>query len=60
MSVFLDPENEGPSEIAYDDDGGSGFGDSKITLTNLDPGTYYVWRQKAGYNFADPDTEVVS
>jgi len=26
----------------------------------LDPGTYYVWRQKAGYTFVDPDTEVVS
>lgn len=26
----------------------------------LDAGTYYVWRQKAGWNFTNPDTEVVS
>lgn len=29
-------------------------------LPRLDPGTYYVFRQKAGYTFNDPDTEVVS
>ena len=26
----------------------------------LDPGTYKIYRQKAGYSFNDPDTEVVS
>lgn len=26
----------------------------------LDNGTVYVWRQKSGYNFTNPDTEVVS
>lgn len=26
----------------------------------LTVGTYYVWSQKAGYNFTNPDTEVVS
>jgi len=26
----------------------------------LDPGTYKVYRQKAGYTFSDPDTEVVA
>ena len=26
----------------------------------LDPGTYKVYRQRAGYSFSDPDTEVVS
>jgi len=25
----------------------------------LDAGTVYVWRQKAGWNFTNPDTEVV-
>ncbi|MEW6495375.1 MAG: hypothetical protein AB1589_23085 [Cyanobacteriota bacterium] len=25
----------------------------------LDDGTYYVWRQKDGWNFSNPDTEVV-
>lgn len=27
---------------------------------NLDPGTYYIKRQKSGWNFADPDVELVS
>ena len=26
----------------------------------LDAGTYYIWKQKAGYTFTNPDTEVVS
>lgn len=26
----------------------------------LDPGTYYIWGQKAGFNFSNPDTEVVA
>ena len=26
----------------------------------LDAGTYYIWSQKAGFNFDNPDTEVVS
>jgi hypothetical protein len=26
----------------------------------LDAGTYYIWRQKSGWNFINPDTEVVS
>jgi hypothetical protein len=26
----------------------------------LDAGTYYFWRQRAGYTFTDPDTEIVS
>jgi hypothetical protein len=29
-------------------------------LPMLDTGTYYIWRQKAGYTFIDPDTELVS
>jgi len=29
-------------------------------LPRLDPGTYYFWRQLAGYIFVDPDPEVVS
>jgi hypothetical protein len=29
-------------------------------LPQLDAGTYYFWRQLAGYDFPDPDTEVVS
>lgn len=26
----------------------------------LDPGTYYIWRQKSGWNFDNPDTETVT
>ncbi|GAF96437.1 unnamed protein product, partial [marine sediment metagenome] len=26
----------------------------------LDAGTVYVWRQKSGWNFVNPDTEVIS
>ena len=26
----------------------------------LDPGTYYVWREKSGWNFTNPDTETVA
>jgi len=29
-------------------------------LPRLDPGTYFIRRQRAGYIFADPDTEIVS
>ena len=42
MSIFIDPENEGSSEIDRDDDGGTIPGFSKLTLINLTPGTYYV------------------
>lgn len=31
----------------------------KVTF-NLDAGTYYIWRKKAGVSFTDPDTEVVA
>lgn len=40
------------------------FGVTRIPNSNLkprlDPGTYQLFRQKAGYTFDDPDTEVVS
>ncbi len=34
--------------------------DVNDNLPFLDPGTYYVWRQRSGYIFDDPDSEVVS
>ena len=37
--------------VARDSDGG---------LPYLDPGTYYLFRQRSGYSFANPDTEVVA
>lgn len=33
---------------------------SGITTWNLPAATYYFWHQKAGYIFADPDTEAVA
>jgi len=39
------------------------FGVARDTYGNLpclDAGTYYFWLQRAGYTFANPDTEVVS
>lgn len=39
----------------------SGYTSSLGTVTfYLDAGTYYIWRQKNGYNFTNPDQEVVS
>jgi hypothetical protein len=31
-----------------------------VVTFHLDAGTVYVWRQKSGFAFANPDTEVVS
>lgn len=33
---------------------------SGIITFYLDAGTVYIWRQKSGYNFTNPDTEVVA
>ncbi len=39
----------------------SGYTDaSGEIIFYLDTGTVYVWRQKGGYNFTNPDTETVS
>lgn len=34
--------------------------DSEGRLPRLDAGTYYIFRQLAGFQFSDPDTEVIS
>jgi hypothetical protein len=34
--------------------------DVNENLPALDAGTYYVWRQRSGYTFANPDTEIVA
>lgn len=31
-----------------------------IATFYLDAGTYYIWRQRAGWNFTNPDTEIVA
>jgi len=33
---------------------------SAVCVFNLDAGTYYLWRQKAGFNFTNPATVTVS
>ena len=39
----------------------SGYTDgSGIVTFYLDSGTYYIWRQKSGWNFDNPDIEVVA
>ncbi len=30
-----------------------------VVVFMLDPGNYYIWRQRSGYNFSDPDLETV-
>ena len=34
--------------------------DSGVVTFYLDAGTYYFWRSRSGYNFTNPDTEVVA
>lgn len=34
--------------------------DVEGSLPLLDPGTYYIWRNKIGFTFVDPDVELVS
>ena len=34
--------------------------DSGIATFYLDPGTYFIWCSKSGYNFTNPDTDVVT
>jgi len=33
---------------------------SGIVIFMLDAGTYYFWRKLSGYNFTNPDTEIVA
>lgn len=52
--------------VTTDDEAGANVVASGVTNIQgqidfyLNAGTYYVWSQKAGYNFTNPDTEVVS
>jgi hypothetical protein len=55
VSVWVSTDAAGENVIA------SGSTDAYGVVTfYLDAGTVYVWRQKAGYSFSNPDTEVVS
>ena len=55
VHVWVSTDTAGANVIA------SGYTDVSGQVTfMLDAGTYYLWRQKAGYNFTNPDTEVVT
>ena len=53
-SVWVTTDIAGANTIA------SGATNSVGVVTfYLDAGTYYIWRSRSGYNFTNPDTEVV-
>lgn len=55
VEVWVTTDSAGTNIIA------SGTSSSLGVVTfYLDAGTYYIWCKKAGYNFTNPDTEVVS
>lgn len=55
VTVWVSTDSAGTSVVASGTT--DNFGEVEF---QLDAGTYYVWRQKAGWNFSNPDTEVVS
>jgi len=55
VSVWVSSDEAGAVIVALGTTNGSG----KVTFMLNDSTTYYLWRQKAGYNFTNPDVEVV-
>jgi hypothetical protein len=53
--VWVTTDQGGSNVVAS----GTTDGDGQVVFY-LDGGTYYLWRQKAGWNFDNPDTETVS
>jgi hypothetical protein len=59
-----DPIIEADVWVTSDADGSTFIASGRTDITGkvtfyLDAGTYYIWRQKAGWNFTNPDTEIV-
>lgn len=55
VHVWVSTDTAGANVVA------SGHTDVSGQVTfMLDSGTYYLWRMKSGYNFTNPDTEVVA
>ena len=55
VHVWVSTDAAGANVVA------SGYTDVSGQVTfMLDAATYYIWRMKAGYNFTNPDTEVVA
>lgn len=59
VSITVDNLGTKPVWIGYTDSFGVAR-DSEGGLPYLDPGTYYLFRQRSGYTFDNPDTEVVA
>jgi hypothetical protein len=54
-TVWVTTDQAGTNVVA------SGTTDTNGAVTfYLDAGTYYIWREKAGWNFTNPDTETVA
>lgn len=55
VEVWVSTDAAGVNVIA------SGYTNSSgIVIFMLDAGTYYFWRKRSGYNFTNPDTEIVA
>jgi len=55
VAVWVTTDSAGTNIIA------SGItNDSGVVTFHLDAGTRYIWRSRAGYNFTNPDTEVIA
>lgn len=55
VAVWVTTDSAGATVVANGTTNSSG-----AVVFYLDAGTYYFWRQAAGYNFTNPDTETVS
>ncbi|MEO5366054.1 MAG: SpaA isopeptide-forming pilin-related protein [Magnetococcus sp. WYHC-3] len=53
--VWVTTDSAGTNVVASGTTNASG-----VVTFYLDAGTYYVWSKKAGYDFSNPDTEIVS
>lgn len=61
VQVWIAVDGAGNNVIWYGVTDSSGIArDSDGNLPRLDAGTVYIFRQKAGFVFSDPDTETVS
>jgi len=55
VEIVVTDDLAGTNMVAYGITDASGE-----VVFHLDAGTYYLWRQKSGWNFTNPDTEVVA
>ena len=55
VAVWVTTDSAGTNVIA------SGItNDSGVVTFHLDAGTRYIWRSRAGYNFTNPDVEIIA